>query len=112
MKLYTKLYLENQNTYLLGPGRMELLRTVGEFGSLRQAAQKMGMSHRWAWGRIKDTEKSLGVELLGHNETSGKSKHLTAQGKELLAWYDTVQEELAQVLTRAQRTRPDFLRKG
>jgi len=33
----------------LGPGKVELLETIEQTGSLRQAAQTLGMSYRRAW---------------------------------------------------------------
>jgi molybdate transport system regulatory protein len=110
MKLSVKLFLEDQNKYVLGPGRVELLRFVEELGSLRKAAQKLGMSYRWAWGRINDMEKALGVFLLAQDpESGGKAKTLTAEARELLAWYNVIEKEVTEVFAKASAKRPGFL---
>jgi len=113
MNLSAKLFLEDQEKYVLGPGRVELLRSVKELGSLRKAAQKLGMSYRWAWGRLNDAEKALGVRLLAHNEASGgKAKTLTAEALELLAWYDSIDSDVKAVLESAVAGQPKFLKKN
>ena len=111
MNLSFKLFLEEENRYILGPGRVELLRAVEELGSLRKAAQKLGMSYRWAWGRLNDAEKALGVRLLAHDENSGgKAKTLTAEGHELLNWYDSIDRDVKTVLDNAAMVQPAFLK--
>ena len=111
MNLSVKLFLEDLNKYVLGPGRVELLRSIEELGSLRKAAQKLGMSYRWAWGRLSDAEKALGVSLLAHDPASGgKAKTLTPEARQLLAWYSAVEKEMADVLVRADENRPGFLK--
>ena len=45
-------------------GRRMLLEAVDRLGSLNAAAKELGMSYRAAWGKIKATEKALGLKLL------------------------------------------------
>ena len=60
---------------LLGQGRVELLRRMAELGSLKKAAESMGMSYRLAWGRLKKMEEALGRPLVesGDNRRGGYS---------------------------------------
>lgn len=114
MNLSFKLFFEDQGRYVFGPGRVELLRAVDELGSLRKAAQKLGMSYRWAWGRLRDAEKALGIDLFeggGHN-TRGTPRTLTAEGRELLAWYEAIEKDVAAVLDAAVAETPGFLQKS
>src|SRR2546430_6328438 len=37
----------------LGPGKVDLLALIGETGSIREAAERMGMSYMRAWKLIK-----------------------------------------------------------
>ena len=113
MNLSVKLFLEDEDSYVLGPGRMELLRSVEELGSLRKAAQKLGMSYRWAWGRLNDMEQALGVLLLAHTpDSGGRAKTLTPEARELLIWYSAIEKEMAEVFAKAFAKRPGFLRKS
>jgi molybdate transport system regulatory protein len=109
MKLLAKIFLENDDCYALGPGRVNLLRAAQTLGSLNKAARSVGMSYRWAWGRIKDSEKALGVKLLASSGTPsrGQPKILTAEGRELLEWYSRVEGEIAAFLEKTDR--PAFL---
>lgn len=109
MKLSAKLFIERREDYILGPGRVDLLRAVAELGSLRKAAQKYGMSYRWAWGRINDAEKALGVTLLSHTG-HGKAKSLTPQAEELLSWFAKVEADVNSALATGELTCPEFLK--
>ena len=50
------LWLENEDGLLFGQGRMELLARIRDLGSLRKAAEALGMSYRAAWGKLKATD--------------------------------------------------------
>ncbi|MDR2422634.1 MAG: LysR family transcriptional regulator [Deltaproteobacteria bacterium] len=107
MKLFAKIFLGDGDLYALGPGRVALLRATLKLGSLNKAARSVGMSYRWAWGRLKDSEKALGLELLASTSTRGKARGLTEQGRELLDWYTALEEKIAEVLK--EFPQPDFL---
>ncbi len=111
MKPVVKLFLENAEGYIFGPGRMELLLAVQELGSLHKAAQKLGMSYRWAWGRINKAEKDLGVVLLARTgvAASGRPKVLTPEARVLLAWYADASARLCETLNEAAATLPEFI---
>jgi molybdate transport system regulatory protein len=112
MNVVGKLFLEDQGRYILGPGRAALLRSVETLGSLHKAAQHQGMSYRWAWGRLKDTENALKVKLLSQTGTPlrGNVKSLTPEGRELLAWFDSIEKTMDAVLEKAVADQPGFLR--
>ncbi|MDR2141897.1 MAG: LysR family transcriptional regulator [Deltaproteobacteria bacterium] len=98
--LIAKIFLASEENYVLGPGRVALLRATESLGSLNKAAQAAGMSYRWAWGRLKDSEKALGVRLLAAKPAAGRGqpKALTPEGQELLDWYAAVESQVAEVL--------------
>ncbi len=111
MQLSAKIFLENEHEYIFGPGRKDLLLAIAELGSLRKAAQKLGMSYRWAWGRMNNAEKEMGIPLLMRTEEAGgRPKVLTPQARELLQWYLQVEEDMKKVLLNAAKSQPDFLR--
>ena len=111
MKPVVKLFLEHADVYIFGPGRMELLLAVRELGSLHKAAQKLGMSYRWAWGRINKLEKALGVVLLSRSgaAVSGRPKALTAEARLLMDWYADASLKLGRVLDEAHTALPGFM---
>lgn len=89
MKVRFKIWLEENGGVAFAEGRRLLLEAVDRVGSLNAAAKELGMSYRAAWGKIKATEKALGVKLL-EVTTGGKGgggATLTPEAKELLSKY-------------------------
>ena len=93
-RIYLKLWLQHENKILLGLGRAQLLKKIGELGSLKKAAESLGMSYRAAWGRIKRTEEAMGFSLLEAADTKREGCRLSPAGREavesFLAWYEDV----------------------
>lgn len=83
----------------IGPGKVELLRRIGQHRSIAAAARSMAMSYRRAWLLVDEMNK-LFEEPLVAKWQGGKSQggaSLTALGEKLIADYDTM-------LRRAQAT--------
>ena len=59
-----KVWLETEEGYVFGPGVYTLLRNVKETGTLKEAAKRIGMSYRYAWGLVKRAEEKLEHPLL------------------------------------------------
>ena len=81
-----KLWFETREGYIFGQGTFELLQKVQELGSLSAAAKALGMSYRYAWGVIKETEEQTGKPLL-KTYRGGRSKGgatLTQAGREII----------------------------
>ena len=88
-KLKAKAWLEKDGRFLLSDGRAEILKLVGETGSLANAAKEMRMSYRHLWGIIKEMEDAQGEPLVISERggaTGGKTE-LTEAGKKLLEEY-------------------------
>jgi molybdate transport system regulatory protein len=86
---HIKLWVEKDGALVLSDYRVQLLQHIGETGSLAEAAQRMGLSYRRAWGKVREIEKNLGVTLV-ESETGGAGgggSHLTRQGERLVALY-------------------------
>ena len=92
--IYLKLWLQHENKILLGLGRAQLLKKIGELGSIKKAAESLGMSYRAAWGRIKRTEAAMGFALLTAADTKRAGCSLSPAGREaveaFLAWHEDV----------------------
>jgi molybdate transport system regulatory protein len=86
------LWLENDRGALIGLGRAMLLVRIRECGSLRRAAEKLGISYRAAWGKIRQAQEYLGEDLV---RKEGKGYVLTDYGEHLadgfLQWHDEVE---------------------
>lgn len=81
------LWLEIDRGIIFGLGRAQLLAKVAQYGSLKKAAEDLGMSYRAAWGKIKKTEKIIGAPLLDRSGARRDGYVLTELGQELLNSY-------------------------
>lgn len=73
-----------------GPGVAYLLRHIQECGSIRKAAQSMGMAYSKAWLILNRAEESLGFPLLIRTAggKTGGGTLLTPEGKSFLEQYE------------------------
>ncbi|MDR3204015.1 MAG: LysR family transcriptional regulator [Deltaproteobacteria bacterium] len=112
MKLTAKIFLEDHQKLVLGPGRINLLKATEPLGSLHKAARAIGMSYRWAWGRIKTAERELGLPLLTQEGEPGKGKNkiLSSEARELLRWYSEIESKTEQALLEGALKCPNFLK--
>lgn len=81
-------------TELVGQGRVELLRRLERMGSLKKAAESMGMSYRLAWGRLKKMEEALGRPLVESGVNRRGGYRLTAAGQELITAFGQWEDEV------------------
>ena len=83
---------EGDGRSVFGPGIAALCLGVREHGSLNASAKSMRMAYSKAWRVVKETEETLGIQLLLRDGAHGSS--LTPEGDKLLDAYLTVQERL------------------
>ena len=105
MKIQFKIWLEKDNRVLFGEGRNQLLQAIDDFGSLAQAAKKMNMSYRAAWGRLKASEDRLGFLLAEKDNEQGKKGglRLTSKGKAFLDYYKNIHQAMESLVKDLER---------
>lgn len=90
------LWLESEDSVYFGMGRVLLLDRIEEHGSLRKAAESLGMSYRAAWGKLRATEEALGLVLVETIGTKRGGYRLTKHGQQLREkfkiWFDAVEQ--------------------
>ena len=87
---------------LFGDGKADLLEAVDRLGSLRSAAQSMGMSYRHAWGLLRELDAAAGFAFLEHSGTGPRtSLRLTENGRRFVAAF----RQFRAPLTRAVEAR-------
>jgi len=90
------LWLENEKGVLFGLGRHRLLECIRSGLSLKAAADHLGMSYRAAWGKIKQTEKVLGITLIEKKGGNRSGYKLSPAGEILTTrfeqWYAEVEQ--------------------
>ena len=97
MKVKFKIWMEQDGSVAFAEGRRMLLEAVDRLGSLNAAAKELGMSYRAAWGKIKATEKALGLKLLDVT-TGGKGgggAKLTDEARELVSLYNGYMQKIS-----------------
>jgi molybdate transport system regulatory protein len=106
MELRFKLWLAEEpeagGDGYLGEGRFQLLFAIDRAGSLRKAAEELGISYRKAWGDIRAAEAHLGFELLRRQRggSSGGSSALTERARQLLLAFEKVKTNIQILVTR------------
>ena len=89
MQPRVKLWVEKDGLLVFSDYRAELLDRIARTGSISGGAERMGLSYRRAWGKIKEIEHNLGVRLV-QSEVGGLGggrTKLTPEGEEILARY-------------------------
>ncbi len=89
LKICSKIWIEKNGEYAFGSGIAGILIAVRKTGSLTGAAELLGESYRYLWGRIRKTEKVFGRKLVqttvgGHGK---KRARLTEFGNKILGPY-------------------------
>jgi 8-oxo-dGTP diphosphatase len=89
-----RFWFETPKGYVFGPGSYQILREIEKTGSLRKAAQNLGMSYRHAWGLIKEIEDNLGVKIIASHRggKEGGESIITDEGMKLLREYERYEE--------------------
>ncbi len=89
LKPKSKVWLEAAGKPAFGDGKLLWLETIARTGSLRAAADELGMSYRGLWGRLRGMEARLGRRLVARRAggRGGGGAALTDQAVELIARY-------------------------
>ena len=89
LRARSKVWLEAGGEPVFGDGKQMLLEAVDRTGSLRAAAEELGMSYRGLWGRLRQMERRLGVQLVRRRVggRGGGGAALTPEAADLIARY-------------------------
>lgn len=104
---YCKLWLSSaQAQGVFGDGKWRLLQAVEREGSLRAAAERMGISYRKAWGDLQKAEKWLSVALVERQRggSAGGTMRLTAMGRRWVEAYAQYRNDVETAIGRAFAT--------
>ncbi|QJB57984.1 LysR family transcriptional regulator [Pseudodesulfovibrio sp. zrk46] len=82
--LRLRVWIEQENEIYIGIGSTLLLQHIEKLGSLRKAAEELGMSYRRAWGKLKNAEERIGRPLVEKTKGKGQRFNLSPFGKELM----------------------------
>lgn len=104
MKVNVRVWLENEEgTYVIGDGSFKLLKEIEQTGSLKEAAENLGMSYRYAWGKIKKMEDRLGICIMNSQKggkDGGGCSTLTDEMVEFVSNYEKMRNDVGEYATR------------
>jgi molybdate transport system regulatory protein len=98
----------------MGPGKADLLRAIGETGSISAAARRMEMSYRRAWLLVDTMNQAFKapvvVTLTGGK--SGGGAAVTDFGKEVLKRYQAMEDKARASVAQELRRFADMMNGG
>jgi molybdate transport system regulatory protein len=99
LRLLYKIWLDYRGR-AFGDGPARLLDGVEQYGSLRKAAQELGMSYNKAWRILHAAEERLGFPLLDRSVggSLGGGSHLTPEAQDLVRRYRAVAADAEEAL--------------
>jgi molybdate transport system regulatory protein len=103
--LHAALSLRRGDGSRVGPERIALLEALGQSGSIRAAAEQVGLSYRGAWDAVQALnnlfEAPLVVAQAGGK--AGGAAELTPAGRAVLAAFHRVEGQLGEVVQRLEQ---------
>ena len=96
-----KLWLSSDDAEgVFGDGKWRLLQQIEREGSLREAANALGMSYRKAWGDLKKSEECLGMKFIEKRRggAGGGETLLTETGRMWLGAYGRLRTKVEKVV--------------
>lgn len=91
LALRSSYWIVDQNgNIVFGKGRMEILESIEQTGSINQTAKNLKMSYKTVWSKIKSTERHLQASVVHADRREGT--HLTPAGRLLVKRYRRLRE--------------------
>ncbi len=91
-KIRSRIWIEVDDTMLLGEGRVKLLKAIEEHGSLSKAAKSIGMSYKKAWTLVdavnKSAKEAVVTKTIGGQQGGGTI--VTPYGKQLVEAFENI----------------------
>ena len=91
MEIKFKVWLEEDGLPVLSLGKYNLLKEIEKTGSIKEAAENLGLPYKKAHVYIKLIEERLGCKIVKRER--GKGTTLTEKGKRLLKLYEEIIKE-------------------
>lgn len=102
-----KLWIEYDGERFFGPGRMDLLRRIGNTGSINKAAKEMRMSYKKAWAMIGSLNEQMSEPMVitQAGGESGGGSILTPSAKVLMQYHEEMQQRFSDFLKQEEKIR-------
>jgi 8-oxo-dGTP diphosphatase len=99
-KPQVRIWLNKKNHFVVSEGRIKLLKLIDRTGSLRQAASRMKMSYRYAWGIVQKINQAAGRKVVKsvRGGKKGGNTVLTDMGRKIIDEYDKQVKAIEKVI--------------
>lgn len=87
----SQILVNDEGGIIMGAGRMAILESIDQTGSINKTAKALKMSYKTVWSKIKSTEKNFKKPVVLADKRSGT--HLTPDGRKLLEQYKRLKEK-------------------
>lgn len=74
--------VDKKGNIIFGKGRMEILESIAQTGSINQTAKNLKMAYKTVWSKIKSTERHLQAKVVHADRQHGT--RLTPVGEQLI----------------------------
>lgn len=99
-QVWGRVWVTRNGKNFIGHGRVELLKKIGELGSISKAAKSMKMSYKAAWDAV-DTMSNVFGQAVVITNTGGKGgggAQLTPKAHEVIAAFEQLEIQHVQML--------------
>jgi molybdate transport system regulatory protein len=90
-----KFWIEDQDgVSIFGDGKYKLLKTIQETGSFKHAVEKLDLSYRKTWDKVRTIEERLGYPILETKQggPAGGTTTLTPEGIQLMETFEKLHD--------------------
>mgnify|MGYP001764799986 CR=1 FL=1 len=108
LKLHGRMWLTLDGKNVVGHGRVELLRKIGETGSISKAAKAMKMSYKAAWDAVDAMNNAMGTPVVDSatGGSKGGGSQLTESGQRLITEFEFMESRHREWLELMSRELP------
>lgn len=90
----TQVIVNDDGKIVMGNGRMQILFSIDQTGSINKTAKELKMSYKTVWSKIQTTEKHFGKPIVHADKKTGT--RLTLEGKNLLKKFSQLKKKCIQ----------------
>jgi molybdate transport system regulatory protein len=92
----SKFWIKFESKRVLGKGGAAILEQIKKEGSISRAAEKLGMSYRYAWNYLDKVRRIVGepIDTFKGCKSGGGGAKLTEMGEYLLSEYNRISKTL------------------
>ncbi len=107
-KVKSRIWIESETGVFLGEGRVRLLKSIDECGSISEAAKDLEISYKKAWKLVKSMNESSNQEMVMKTKggSGGGKSELTDYAREAIRFFDSINKSCWKALEEQMEGNP------